>query len=142
MFKECIFSLYTHLEEDHLYLSSATILSWGVSYSWVIITLLQFFQFLLQPLWDYRSYPTVFCTITLHFILHITSNTNLSSEDSCKSYFTNISVILRIHQCPTCSGKWFLTTPWDLLFGKEQPDTAMLSSAGQAYQKSPELCGI
>lgn len=136
-----MFTLYTHLEENHLYLSSGTSCPEEYLNSWVIIMLLQSFQFLLQPLSDYRSYPTAFCTIMLHFILHIASNTNLSSKDSCKSYFTNISVILRIHQWPTCSGKCILTTPWDLLFGKEQPATGMLSSATQAYQKSPELCG-
>lgn len=108
--------------------------------SLVIIMLLQSFQILLQPLWDYSSYPTVFYTITLNFILHIASNTNLSLEDSCKSLITNISVILRIHQWPACSGKCILTTSWDLLFGKEQPATGMLSFAGQTYQKSPELC--
>lgn len=77
----------------------------------------------------------------LHFILHIASNTNLFPGDSWKSLFTNISVILRIHQWPTCTGKCILTTPCDLIFGKEQPTTVMVSSSGQAYQKSPELCG-
>lgn len=103
--------------------------------------LLQSFQFLLQPLWDYWSYPTAFCTIMLHFILHIASNSDLSSDDSWKSLFTNINVILRIHQWPPCSGKCILTTPCDLLFGKERPATGKLSSAGRAHQKSPVLCG-